>query len=60
MLLWVDILKSKISLQIQDMLVFLDSDCFSSDQEILISSKDFADVKVGDVLELYHPDDEWK
>ncbi|BFZ18365.1 hypothetical protein BsWGS_21405 [Bradybaena similaris] len=31
----------------------------SKNQEILISSKDFADVKVGDVLELYHPDDEW-
>ncbi|CAG5135776.1 unnamed protein product, partial [Candidula unifasciata] len=31
----------------------------NKNQEIVISSKDFADVKVGDVLELYHPDDEW-
>ncbi|XP_059170420.1 GATOR complex protein Iml1-like [Physella acuta] len=29
------------------------------DQDILISSKDFPDVKPKDVLEVYHADDEW-
>ncbi|KAH9502461.1 GATOR complex protein depdc5 [Bulinus truncatus] len=29
------------------------------DQDILISAKDFPDVNVGDVLEVYHPEDEW-
>ncbi|KAK6967840.1 DEP domain-containing protein 5 [Biomphalaria glabrata] len=28
-------------------------------QDILISAKDFPDVRVGDVLEVYHPEDEW-
>ncbi|XP_005093712.1 GATOR complex protein Iml1 isoform X2 [Aplysia californica] len=28
-------------------------------QDIVISSKDFPDIKAGDVVELYHPDDEW-
>lgn len=28
-------------------------------QEILLCAKDFPNVKAGDVVELYHPDDEW-
>ncbi|CAL1534400.1 unnamed protein product [Lymnaea stagnalis] len=31
----------------------------SKSQDILISAKDFPDVKAGDILEIYHPDDEW-
>ncbi|GFO09932.1 dep domain-containing protein 5, partial [Plakobranchus ocellatus] len=28
-------------------------------QDILLCAKDFPDVKAGDVVELYHPEDEW-
>ncbi|RUS89768.1 hypothetical protein EGW08_002471, partial [Elysia chlorotica] len=32
---------------------------YVADQEILLCAKDFPDVKAGDVVELYHPEDEW-
>ena len=33
---------------------------FSTDYELVINVKDFPDIKEGDVVEIYHPDDEYK
>lgn len=33
---------------------------FSDQQDVLIPAKDFSNVIIGDILEIYHPEDEFR